>query len=270
MKKRHLRASRALGFTLIELLVVIAIIAILAAILFPVFAKARERAKNSACLSNMQQIGKSLMMYVDDNDERFMWNPYYVTDYPNAARDKQASFIVCLAQYTKSPDVFACPSANLKPGTTSAKGIWLTTPDYPVDPKVFRNVGYGYNECIIGWGGKQGGGATGGAKHPASLRDLRQPAGTGIFSDSDFPWSYAVWVKNGGYAGTLTSGKPGEIYMVWCDPKQSAWLYGKIRHQGGNNFVFADGHAAYSRPTKLNPPGGQAFEYGYYPTVLAL
>ena len=59
------------GFTLIELLVVIAIIAILAAILFPVFAQARERARMSACLSNMRQIGSALMMYVQDYDETF-------------------------------------------------------------------------------------------------------------------------------------------------------------------------------------------------------
>ena len=57
------------GFTLIELLVVIAIIAILAAILFPVFAQAREAARRSACLSNMKQISTALLMYAQDNDE---------------------------------------------------------------------------------------------------------------------------------------------------------------------------------------------------------
>ena len=60
------------GFTLIELLVVIAIIAILAAILFPVFARAREAARKTSCLSNMKQIGLAAMMYVQDYDETFM------------------------------------------------------------------------------------------------------------------------------------------------------------------------------------------------------
>ena len=64
MERKH-------GFTLIELLVVIAIIAILAAILFPVFAQARERARMSACVSNMRQIGTAVMMYAQDYDETF-------------------------------------------------------------------------------------------------------------------------------------------------------------------------------------------------------
>ena len=67
------RSRGARGFTLIELLVVIAIIAILAAILFPVFAQARDKARSVACLSNMQQIGKALMMYMQDNDEKATW-----------------------------------------------------------------------------------------------------------------------------------------------------------------------------------------------------
>src|SRR5215467_667793 len=73
MRKHH----RKSGFTLIELLVVIAIIAILAAILFPVFAQAREKARAISCVSNMKQIGLGMMMYVQDFDETYPPNQYY-------------------------------------------------------------------------------------------------------------------------------------------------------------------------------------------------
>ena len=65
---------RRLGFTLIELLVVIAIIAILAAILFPVFAQARESARQTSCLSNMKQLGLAMTMYAQDYDEAVPWS----------------------------------------------------------------------------------------------------------------------------------------------------------------------------------------------------
>src|SRR5579871_6111928 len=73
------------GFTLIELLVVIAIIAILAAILFPVFAQARESARTISCASNIRQIGVAILMYVQDNDERF---PIYNYGRPNGDPQK--------------------------------------------------------------------------------------------------------------------------------------------------------------------------------------
>jgi prepilin-type N-terminal cleavage/methylation domain-containing protein/prepilin-type processing-associated H-X9-DG protein len=111
-KSRH-------AFTLIELLVVIAIIAILAAILFPVFAKAREQARKTACLSNMKQIGTALLMYSTDYDGYFpvrygSGNP---GDFENGV---QRSWKNMLLPYIKNTDIFKCPS-----NPSARKGDWI-------------------------------------------------------------------------------------------------------------------------------------------------
>ena len=102
------------GFTLIELLVVIAIIAILAAILFPVFAKAREKARQSTCLSNVKQISLAFLSYISDYDKRTPHGYWLPTGGPNVAgwSTRYHCAMTCTQPYIKNTQIYQCPSAT--------------------------------------------------------------------------------------------------------------------------------------------------------------
>src|SRR5439155_320374 len=142
---------RGRGFTLIELLVVIAIIAILAAILFPVFAQARDKARSAACLSNLQQIGKALMMYAQDYDEKTTW--FWNSGAAAAGKDPLAGYwYQLLLPYTKNAQVFICPSVGTRGPATDAPGWPYCTPDQKPYPNL-RRCGYGFNFGHVNYGG---------------------------------------------------------------------------------------------------------------------
>src|SRR5713101_8731815 len=104
---RRRSMSRKRGFTLIELLVVIAIIAISAAILFPVFAQAREKARQTHCLSNVRQVAAALSMYVQDNDETFP--PVGYASFENGP-PCFFSFAFGIMPYQRNADIWGCPT----------------------------------------------------------------------------------------------------------------------------------------------------------------
>src|SRR6187402_2004180 len=104
------------GFTLIELLVVIAIIAILAAILFPVFAQVREKARAISCLSNLKQIGLGLTQYSQDADEGLppAWIGYTTDPATSVGYPGRARWMDVVQPYVKNTQIFTCPDSNTK------------------------------------------------------------------------------------------------------------------------------------------------------------
>jgi prepilin-type N-terminal cleavage/methylation domain-containing protein/prepilin-type processing-associated H-X9-DG protein len=202
------------GFTLIELLVVIAIIAILAAILFPVFAKAREQARKTTCLSNLKQIGTAVLMYVQDYDEQY---PYAGRDWPSAAF---LDFFVVTAPYIKNTQIFKCPS-DIFPGgwsrawaeenisyTQTIPGFLDGLATFPISYYYFYGFYHNFNGCDPGSAGSQ------------SLAAVAYPAQKAIINCN-------------------VSSK---------DPNVGDSIHGPMHY----NLTFADGHAKWTSFASLN------------------
>lgn len=173
MKLKWYSQRRASGFTLIELLVVIAIIAILAAILFPVFARARENARRSSCLSNTKQLGLGVMQYSQDYDEKLP--PSY-----DLSGDEARNWWGAMIQpYTKSSQLFYCPSDS-KHNIGNADGFSRF------------NVSYGYNYNWLNATTDYTGGGI-------SLAAIAKVSETVLLADSNDALPYVLY-PDGGYA----------------------------------------------------------------------
>jgi prepilin-type N-terminal cleavage/methylation domain-containing protein/prepilin-type processing-associated H-X9-DG protein len=214
------KANRA-GFTLIELLVVIAIIAILASILFPVFGRARENARKSSCMSNLKQIGLGVMQYSQDFDERF---PYATHNSPPLTINgvSPATYDLTIQPYTKSFQVFSCPSDSKTPEVTLGDGT-----------KVRRS--YSMAAYIS---------ATAVAQVPAPSLTVFLNERTGIDSSgnkiSATTYDYFIYT-------TGTTEMSAENGFNLNDGATPTGMAG--RHLAFNNILYADGHVKAVRIT---------------------
>jgi len=208
---RHRRA----GFTLIELLVVIAIIAILAAILFPVFAQAREKARGTTCLSNSKQMGLAMMMYSQDYDEGYPQGWY--------AGPPQAWWLTLIQPYTKDSGkagLLNCPSAAGKDWAYSMNES-LSTKNQSVIPNVADMM-------LIGEG-------------------TQNPDWGLAASSTYYFWGDAsAWTPR---PANINSGKgdPNAMLIDRDEDTAKAVGYIRYRHNQGANFVYADGHTKFGR-----------------------
>lgn len=208
IKEHPLKRHRRDAFTLIELLVVIAIISILAAILFPVFARARENARRTNCLSNVKQISLGLMQYTQDNDER-------LPKYDGGASPFYHEMIM---PYVKNSQVFRCPNAP-KPVSLAFTSIYYPT--------------YGFNGRES-WGLYRAGGWP--------LSAITEPSITWMVVEvmnSNNPPQYR-WDNDGwGYAASRLGSS-----TAYTKPEDDPTFL-KDMHLDGSNVGFADGHAKW-------------------------
>ncbi len=249
--------SQRRGFTLIELLVVIAIIAILAAILFPVFAQAREAARKTQCTSNMKQAATATMMYVQDFDEcfpttyhvqtggtppQYRWYDRGGTPIQNAHNKVQP--------YVKNLQVFICPSDQ----NPSGKSI---TARYGGNDQ--PGTSYAYNCQFVG-----NGGAWGLASSNQNLWPNEPPVTTAqVLRSSD----KVMWIEQAGHFWAADDNPTGIAWFTGTNTGALIRQTAASRHHGTVIVGFCDGHAKALKAEQIVPSPANAKSRAYWTTT---
>lgn len=266
------------GFTLIELLVVIAIIAILAAILFPVFLKAKAAANMSKCLSNCKQIATGLSLYKDDHHGCWTGCYYQHPTYANRGGYdpvyRHAFWMRLLMPYVRNKNVYVCPSAPVKEGAdwTRIDKRWGFDPSQTQAIAQWTATNYGINECLV----EQLWADLAGVSTLMNESAIRYASKTALVAESNYVifWGGAPPGSGGTSTGVGHDGKTypdGMLRIKYPNHPNTGvtpvYNLSKVRHDGRTVVVFADLHVKALATDQIRIEGLNTNNVRMYPII---
>jgi len=229
-EKTTMQKPQRPGFTLIELLVVIAIISILSAILFPVFARARENARRASCMSNMKQLAFSVLQYVTDHDGKLM---SYVGDNGAGGATSNWNRFVPIQPYIKSWQVQFCPSAPSYRGGSNYTFVGYGQYGFPADSSN-RPIMTAVVNTTAGY-----------TNHPTTtaIDSLPEASRTCLLGETNYISATNANYVNNGYGGSAFGSTSSDALINWGN---------RVRHLEGANYAYVDGHVKWLKQEAVN------------------